>query len=84
MGSIPGPRKFHMLWSSQAHTPQLLNPHSRACEPQLLSLSATAAEAHMCRTCALQLETPLQRESRIPQGRLAPATVDPVQPKITD
>ena len=29
-GSIPGPGRFHMLWSSWACAPQLLSPSSRA------------------------------------------------------
>ena len=36
MGSIPGPGRSHMPWSSQAHAPQLLNLCSRAREPHLL------------------------------------------------
>ena len=34
-GSIPGPRRFHMLWSDKACVPQLLKPiHPRACSPK--------------------------------------------------
>ena len=36
-GSSPGPGRSHVLQSSWAHAPQLLNLHSRAHEPQLLS-----------------------------------------------
>ena len=35
-GSSPGPGRSHMLWSNEAHAPQLLSLHSRAREPQLL------------------------------------------------
>ena len=35
-GLIPGPERSHMLWSSQAHAPQLLSLRSRAGVPQLL------------------------------------------------
>ena len=34
-GSIPGPRRSHMLLSNTAHMPQLLSPCSRAHIPQL-------------------------------------------------
>ena len=33
MGSIPGPERFHMLWSSWARAPKLLSLCSRAQEP---------------------------------------------------
>ena len=34
MGSIPGPGRFHMPWSNQAHVSQLLKPVlPRACVP---------------------------------------------------
>ena len=34
-GSISGLGRFHMLWASYAHEPQLVKPdHSRACAPQ--------------------------------------------------
>ena len=39
-GSSPGPGRSHMPRSNQAHVPQLLSLHSRAREPQLLSLRA--------------------------------------------
>ena len=35
-GSSPGPGRSHMPRSNEAHAPQLLSLHSRACEPQLL------------------------------------------------
>ena len=28
MGSIPGPGRFHMLQSNEAHAPQLLSPYA--------------------------------------------------------
>ena len=36
MGSYSGPERFHMLWSSWTHAPQLLSLCSGAWEPQLL------------------------------------------------
>ena len=35
-GSSPGLGRSHMPRSNEAHVPQLLSLHSRACEPQLL------------------------------------------------
>ena len=35
MGFVPGLGTFHMLWSNEAHVPQLLRLHSIAHEPQL-------------------------------------------------
>jgi len=57
VGWIPGPGRFHMPRSNEAHTPQLLNPHSRAYAPQLLSPHAADIES---RTCTPQQEKPLQ------------------------
>ena len=45
-GSSPGPGGSHMPQSNWARAPQLLSLRSGACEPQLLSPSATTAEAH--------------------------------------
>ena len=70
-GSIPGPRRSHMLWSNKARVPQLLSLCSRACEPQLLSLHATSAEACAHRAHALQQEKPLQWEASALQQRVA-------------
>ena len=36
-GSIPGLRRFHMLWSNSGHVPQLLSPSAatpEACVPR--------------------------------------------------
>ena len=60
MGSSPGLRRFHIPRSSYVHAPQLLSLCSRACEPQLLSLHATATEARAPRACAPQQEKPPQ------------------------
>ena len=46
---------------------QLLSLHSRAHEPQLMSLNAVITEAHAPRACALQQEKPLQSEARAQQ-----------------
>ena len=59
-GSIPGPGRSHMLWSNSAHVPQLLSLHSRACEPQLLRLSATTTEVRVPTAHAPQQEKPPQ------------------------
>ena len=53
-GSSPGPGRSHMLRSGWAREPQLLSLRSRACEPQLLSPSATTTEAHAPRARAPQ------------------------------
>ena len=62
-----------MLWSNQAHVPQLLSLHSRACEPQPLSPQATTTEVHAPRARVLQQEKPLQGEALTSQRRVAPA-----------
>ena len=59
-GSIPVPGRSHVPWSNQARVPQLLSLHSRACEPQLLSLCATTTEACEPRAHAPQQEKPPQ------------------------
>ena len=51
-GSILGLGKSHVPQSSWARVPQLLSLHSRACKPQLLSPSATAAETRAPRVHA--------------------------------
>ena len=43
-GLISGPGRFHMLWSSQAHVPQVLSLCSRAHELQLLGPYAATGE----------------------------------------
>ena len=50
--SIPGPGRFHVPQSNQAHVPQLLSLSLRACKLQLLKL--------VPRACSLQQEKPLQ------------------------
>ena len=60
IGLSPGPGRSHMPWSNLALAPQLLILHSRAREPQLLSLHATTAEAHGPRARAPQQEKPPQ------------------------
>ena len=55
--SIPGPRRSHMLQGNSAGVPQLMSPHPRACELQLLGQSAAAAEAHSPRAHAMQQES---------------------------
>ena len=60
MGSISGSGRSHMLRSNETRAPQLLNLHSRACEPQLLSQHATTIEAHVPRARAPQQEKPPQ------------------------
>ena len=58
------------LQSSWACAPELL---SLCTTPELLSLSATTAEAHGTRTCALQQEKPRQWEAHAPQLESSPA-----------
>ena len=72
-GLSPGLVRSHMLWSNWASAPQLLSLRSKAHEPQLPSLCATATEAHAPRARALQQEKPPQWEARAPQQRAAPA-----------
>ena len=64
MGSIPGPGRFHMLRSNQAHVPQLLSPR------------ATTTEAQVPRAYARQQEKPLQWGACVLQQRVAPACQD--------
>ena len=56
----PGPGGSHMLQSDWARVPQVLSLHSRAHEPQLLSLRATTTEARAPRAHASQQEKPPQ------------------------
>ena len=73
-GSSPGPGRSYMPRSNYAYAPQLLSLHSGAREPQLLSLCATATEAHMSRAHAPQQEKRPQGEAISPQRRVvAPA-----------
>ena len=58
-GSIPGPGRFHMLWSNYAHVPQLLSPR------------AEATEAHALGPCAPRKEKPPQGEACGPQWGVA-------------
>ena len=58
--SSPGPGGSHMLQSDWARVPQVLSLHSRAHEPQLLSLRATTTEARAPRAHASQQEKPPQ------------------------
>ena len=53
--------------------PQLLSLHSRAHEPQLLSLCATSTEACVPRARAPQQEKPPQREAHALQETVVPA-----------
>ena len=55
------------------HAAEQLSLHSRAREPQLLSLRATTTEAHMPRARAPQQEKPLQWEARALQRGVVPA-----------
>ena len=60
-GSSPGLGRSLVLWSNQAHAPQLLSLHSRTHEPQLLSPRAATTEARTPRAPALQQEKPTHR-----------------------
>ena len=46
-GLIPNLGRSHMPWSKLAHTPQLLSPHSRAREPEILSLCAATTQTQL-------------------------------------
>ena len=59
-GLISDPGRSHMLWGNLACEPQLVSPHSRVSEPQLLNPCAIYTEAHMSRAHALQQEKPSQ------------------------
>ena len=75
------PHALERLSPEPMCAPQLLSLCSGVGEPQMLSLRATATEAHTPRACALQQEKPLQWEahSRLQweahsrQQRVAPA-----------
>ena len=72
MSLIPGPGRFHMLQSNQAHVPQLLKPaHSRAHAPQR---EATT----MRRPCTTLREKPPLAATR----KSLHIATDTVQPKI--
>ena len=81
-----------MLWSNQAHEPQLLSLCSRPQDPQLLSPHASTTEAQMSRAIALKQEKPPRRETCTPQlescphspqvGKSPSSNKDPAQPKI--
>ena len=64
MDSIPGPGKFHTLWSDTAHAPQLWGPPSRAGEPLFLKpvrpepMPATREAAAVRSACASAGEEP--------------------------
>ena len=58
--SIPSSGRSHMLWSDQAHEPQLLSLCSGPQDPQLLSPHAATTEAQMSRAIALKQEKPPQ------------------------
>ena len=59
-GSIPGPRRSHMLWSNEAHIPKLLSLRSRAWEPTTESTCCNCWSLRP-RACALpQQEKPSQ------------------------
>ena len=80
------------------HVAQLMSPHSRAFEPQLLNSLTKTTEAHVpynytgvC-ACALRQEEPWQWEALAPQTESSPhspqlekaarSNEDPAQPKI--
>ena len=59
-GSSPGLGGSHVPRSGWARAPQLLGLHSRACEPQIPSLSATTTQARAPGARAPQQEGPPQ------------------------
>ena len=64
MGLIPGLGRFHMRQGRGAHAPQLLIPHFRDPETQLLNLQAATTEARAPRACAVRQEKPPQWEGQ--------------------
>ena len=58
-GSIPGPGRLHMMQSNQAGVPQLLSPHCRAHELQLLKPEHPRAAHHNYQAGVLQLQKPM-------------------------
>ena len=46
-GLIPCLGRSHVPQSSLAHTPQLLSPHSRARDPEILSLYAATTKTQL-------------------------------------
>ena len=69
--SIPGPERSHMQWSNKVCVPQLLTPHLRALEPQLLKpvhpepMCSIAREATAMRNpCTATREQPPLAASR--------------------
>ena len=74
--------KFDLWPRKSPHTAEQRSPCAtqlwkpacpRTLEQQVLNLRVTATEVPVPRACALQQEKPLQREARVPQGRVAPA-----------
>ena len=47
-GSIPGPGRFHMLWSNYAHVPQLLSPRAGATEAHALGRKEKPPQGEAC------------------------------------
>ena len=66
-GSTPGPRRFHMLWSSWACGPQLQSPCSGAHELQLLK--STRLEPMLHNKRSHRSEKPLHRNRRVVPAR---------------
>ena len=66
-GSIPGLGRSHMPQGNWVHVPWLPSPHSRAREPQLLSLCVTTTENCTPRACGPQQKKPPQRGAGHPR-----------------
>ena len=69
MGLISDPGRSHVLWSNQAHVPQLLSLCSRAWELRLLSPLITSTEAYvpqsLCSTRRHLSEKPARGNYRV-------------------
>ena len=77
-GSILGLGRFHMLWVTYAHAPELLSLHSKACGRQLLSL-------HALELCSATRGATAIRSRRITTREYPPLPTtreDLVQPKL--
>ena len=62
VGSILGPGRSHMPWTSSARMAQLLSPSSRAHVIHLLNPLATPSEAHVLRTLFCNKRSHLSEE----------------------
>ncbi|XDB61731.1 hypothetical protein ABFV05_015347 [Capra hircus] len=88
MDSIPGPGKFHTLWSDTAHAPQLWGPPSRAGEPLFLKpvrpepMPATRETAAVRSACASAGEEPRSPQLEEARAQQRPKKSKPPVPSV--